>query len=208
MGFDCERGICLTQVPTEFTSNFTTSGRVEVRRLDAQVRALSILKEVHIKRCTMFDALSDGTELIAPCGMNCSICSRYLARKHDIRRKGVSMSYCTGCRPRDKRCAFLKKRCDLLLNHEVQFCYECDTFPCGDLERIDKRYQREYRTSFIENLIFIKQHSLAAFIEHESEKWGCAQCGGVLCCHNGICFSCSVESLRMKRHLYKWGEGH
>src|SRR5674476_369048 len=73
----------------------------------------------------MLDALSDDTELIAPCGMNCSVCSSYLAHKYDLRSKGVRMPYCTGCRPRDKKCAFLKKRCDLLLKHKVRFCCEC-----------------------------------------------------------------------------------
>ena len=152
----------------------------------------------------MLDALSDDTELIAPCGMNCSVCSRYLARKHDVRRKGVRMAYCAGCRPRDRKCAFLKKRCELLLDHRVRFCYECDSFPCRSLKRIDARYQKHYRTSFIESLAFIKQHSLAAFIERENAKWRCAECGGVLCCHNGICFKCSIDRLRTKKQLYRW----
>jgi hypothetical protein len=155
-------------------------------------------------RCSMLDALSDDAELIAPCGMNCAVCSRYLARKHDVRRKGVRMAYCAGCRPRDRVCASLKKRCDLLLNHSVRFCYECSSFPCRNLERIDARYRKHYRTSFIENLTFVKQHSLAAFIERENAKWRCAQCGGVLCCHNGICFKCGIDRLRTKKQLYRW----
>jgi len=148
--------------------------------------------------------LSNTTELIAPCGMNCSVCSRYLARKYDVRSKGVKMSYCAGCRPRDRKCALLKKRCDLLLNHSVRFCYECGTFPCRNLERIDARYQKDYRTSFIENLTFIKQHSLSAFMERENVKWRCSQCEGVLCCHNGVCFNCGVDILRTKKKLYRW----
>ncbi len=150
------------------------------------------------------NALPDKTELIAPCGMNCSVCSRYLARKYDIRGNGINMSYCAGCRPRDKKCAFLKKQCDLILNHKIRFCYECSTFPCKNLKRIDARYQKEYRMSFIENLAFIKQHSPAAFIERENAKWRCPQCADVLCCHNGVCFNCNVDSLRSKKSLYRW----
>ena len=149
-------------------------------------------------------ALSDNTELIAPCGMNCSVCSRYLASKYDVKRKGVRMAYCVGCRPRDRKCALLKKRCDLLLNHRVRFCYECDTFPCRNLERIDARYQKDYRTSFIENLTFIKRYSLSAFMERENVKWRCPQCEGVLCCHNGVCFNCGVDILQTKTKLYRW----
>jgi hypothetical protein len=130
----------------------------------------------------MADSLTNGTELIAPCGMNCSVCSRYLARRHDVGNKGVKMAYCAGCRPRDRQCAF----------------------PCANLERIDARYQKNYRTSFIENLSFIKRHSLADFIKRENAKWRCLRCGEVVCCYNGLCFSCDVDRLRTKKQLYEW----
>jgi Protein of unknown function (DUF3795) len=147
---------------------------------------------------------TEKAELIAPCGMNCFVCSRYLARKHDVKRKGVRMSYCAGCRPRDKKCAFLKRPCALLLNHQVRFCYECTDFPCKNLERLNARYQKDYHMSWIENLTFIKQHSLSAFVEREDAKWLCTKCGGTLCCHNGICFNCSVDRLLTKKQLYRW----
>src|SRR5665647_7617 len=92
-------------------------------------------------RCSKLDTLSDDTELISPCGMNCSVCSRYLARKCDVNQKGLSIPYCAGCRPRDEKCAF-QKRCDLLRKNKVRFCYECSSFPCGNLDRIDARYQK------------------------------------------------------------------
>ncbi len=149
--------------------------------------------------------MQDDTELIAPCGMNCSVCSRYLAHKHDVKRKGVSIPYCVGCRPRDKKCAF-QKRCNLLRNNKVRFCYECSNFPCSNLERIEARYQKHYHTSVIENLTFIQQHSLAAFMEREDAKWRCEQCGGVLSCHNGVCFSCGVDRLHTRRKPYRWDD--
>ncbi len=62
--------------------------------------------------------------LIAPCGMNCALCSGYLALKHDVKSQGVGMPYCAGCRPRGKNCAFLKKRCELLGQGQVQYCYQ------------------------------------------------------------------------------------
>ncbi len=114
------------------------------------------------------------------------------------------MSYCAGCRPRDRKCALLKKRCALRSNHKVRFCYECDAFPCKNLQRIDARYKREYRMSFVENLSCIHQHSLTAFVERENIKWQCQQCKGVVCCHNGVCFDCSIDTLRAKKKLYRW----
>jgi hypothetical protein len=144
-------------------------------------------------------------ELIAPCGMDCTVCSGYLAFKHEVRTKGVKMAYCKGgCRPRDKKCAFLKKRCDLLLNNKVEFCYECENFPCDNLKHIDKRYKTLYHMSLIDNLKFIKEHGLTKFLEHQKQKWQCPNCGDTICCHNGICFNCGLEALKNKKQLYRW----
>lgn len=142
--------------------------------------------------------------LIAPCGMNCGICSGYLALEHDVRSKGIRMPYCSGCRPRDKKCAFLKKRCSLLLNGEVQYCYECKDFPCRELVHIDRRYRNLYRMSMIENLEFIRENGIGKLLEKEEERWRCPRCGGVICCHNGICFDCGLDELKTRRKLYRW----
>lgn len=143
-------------------------------------------------------------QLIAPCGMNSAICSHHLALEHDVKGKGIRMPYCTGCRPRDKNCAFLKKRCELLVNKRVEYCYECNDFPCQNLKRIDKRYRRDYHMSMIENLEYIKKHGITQFLVKEYEKWKCPECGGVICCHNGICFNCGLTELKNKRNLYRW----
>ena len=143
-------------------------------------------------------------ELIAPCGMNCAVCSGYLALEHDVKAKGIRMPYCKGCRPRDKKCAFLKKKCDLLLHEEVNFCFECKDFPCESLKHLDKRYSTLFHMSFIENLHFIKEQGITKFLERQREKWECPDCGKVICCHNGICFSCSLEQLKNKKNLYRW----
>ena len=144
------------------------------------------------------------TELIAPCGMNCGICSGYLAFKHDVKSKGIGMPYCTGCRPRDKKCAFLKKRCSLLLEGRVQYCYECQDFPCKGLQQIDKRYRSQFRMSMIDNLEYIKKNGISKFMTVQEEKWKCPECGGLICCHNGICFNCGIDLLKQKKTLYRW----
>ena len=103
--------------------------------------------------------------LVAPCGMNCGICSGYLAETHDIKKQGVRMTYCRGCRPRNKNCAFLKKRCRLLSEGTVNFCYECPQFPCDQLKAIDKRYRERYHMSMLENLSFIREHGIDGFLK-------------------------------------------
>ena len=142
--------------------------------------------------------------LIAPCGMNCALCSGYLAREYDLRKKGIMKVYCTGCRPRDKMCSFLRKRCELLKNGSVQYCYECDDFPCENLRHLDKRYSTLYRMSMVENLEYIRDNGIGQFLEKEKEKWKCPECGEVICCHNGICFNCGLDKLKNKKRRYRW----
>ncbi len=143
-------------------------------------------------------------ELIAPCGMNCNVCSSYLAYLNDTKGKGIGIPYCAGCRPRDKKCAFLKKRCSLLMDGKVEYCYQCPDCPCDNLKHVDKRYQTLYRMSLIDNLEYIKQNGIEALLTRENEKWRCPECGEAICCHNGICFSCGIERLRSKKKLFRW----
>jgi Protein of unknown function (DUF3795) len=144
--------------------------------------------------------------LIAPCGMNCGVCSGYLALKYDVKSKGIRMSYCAGCRPRDKKCAFLKKRCQILLKGQVEYCYECQDFPCQRLRDIDQRYKTLYRMSMIENLEYIRAKGIGQFLVKERKKWQCPECGGVISCHNGLCFNCSLDKLSQKKQKYRWEE--
>ncbi|MFC2017776.1 DUF3795 domain-containing protein [Chloroflexota bacterium] len=144
-------------------------------------------------------------ELIAPCGMNCAVCISYQAEKKDLNKKGFRKTYCAGCRPRGKYCVFMSKRCDLVGKGLVRFCYECRDFPCRRLKDLDKRYRTRYHLSMIGNLELIKEHGMERFLEKERARWQCPGCGGVICCHNGLCLDCSRDILR-KNKTYRWGE--
>ena len=131
-------------------------------------------------------------QLIALCGMNCAICSGYLAYKNQLRFKGV-MAHCRGCRPRNKLCAFVKKRCAdnlKLLHGTVNFCFECDCFPCEALKRLDAKYRRDFGMSMIDNLVEIRENGLEKFLEKQHHKYACQQCGELTSVHNGKCFNC------------------
>lgn len=127
--------------------------------------------------------------------MSCTLCSGYLALKNEVRSRGIKMSYCKGCRPRNKNCAFLKKRGQKLSNGEVSFCFECSNFPCERLRKIDARYRAWYRMSMIENSNFIKENGIDRFLEDQERRWKCPNCVEMVCCHNGICFNCGLEKL-------------
>ena len=144
-------------------------------------------------------------ELIAPCGMNCSLCFSYLAMKDDLNKQGFRRKYCAGCLPRGKNCTFMSKQCSLLGKGLVRFCHECGAFPCSRLKALDKRYRSKYHMSMVENLRFIKEHGMERFLEKEEAKWHCPECSGVICCHNGLCLNCSLDRLRQNKK-YRWDE--
>jgi hypothetical protein len=125
--------------------------------------------------------------------------------KNELKKKGFSKSYCPGCLPRGKHCIFMKQQCSLVGEGLVRFCYECDSFPCRRLKALDKRYRTRYHMSMRENLEFIRDKGMQQFLQREEARWRCPQCGGVICCHNGLCLGCNLHTLQQNKK-YRWGE--
>ena len=128
--------------------------------------------------------------LIAPCGMNCSICMAYLRKRNK----------CPGCRESDinkliTRVICKIKTCEILTKNGLTFCYECKNFPCDNLKHLDKRYSTKYHMSMIENLGNIKKLGIGQFLINEKTRWTCTECRGTICVHKGICFNCGKKYL-------------
>ncbi len=105
-------------------------------------------------------------DMIAPCGLDCSICKRALAET----------GRCAGCRgPNDNKPEFCSERCGIIL--------------------CEKRKSSQYplRESPLENLRFIREAGMAAFLERERKQWTCSACGGVICVHTGVCSDCGRQ---------------
>ena len=127
-------------------------------------------------------------------GMNCGLCSSYLAYSHNIPKIRGRVSHCSGCRPRNKDCAFVKKRCEKIRNKEIDFCYRCTDFPCNNLKGIVKGYKK-YNYNIIDNSIFIKNSGLIEFIKKEITQYTCPVCGDIICIHNKKCYTCDKEKI-------------
>ncbi|OGF48958.1 MAG: hypothetical protein A2231_10955 [Candidatus Firestonebacteria bacterium RIFOXYA2_FULL_40_8] len=127
-------------------------------------------------------------ELIAPCGINCGVCSLYLAYSNGLPEKKGNIRHCIGCKPRNKKCT----RCKTGNINKIRFCYECSDFPCEFLKRLEKRYLSSYKRpeSPIKNLKDIKKLGVKKFLALERKKWKCPKCSGVVSVHNGKCFAC------------------
>jgi len=146
------------------------------------------------------------TVLIAPCGIFCGICASYLAYSKNIPKKKNRISHCTGCRPRNKQCAYLKKNCPSLLENKILFCYECEQYPCERLLHLDQRYRLNYKHSPIDNLEEIKSEGISVFLANIKKRYRCAQCGGTICMHNQICYDCEQSELREGANNSNWSE--
>ena len=123
--------------------------------------------------------------LIGPCGMNCGICYAFLRKKNS----------CPGCRLFNEEepvsITMCKVRnCEFIKSKNVEFCFECKSYPCKNLKNLDKRYRTKYNMSEIENLENIKEYGLTCFVENERKKWTCSDCGGTINVHKKICSNC------------------
>ena len=141
--------------------------------------------------------------LIAPCGMNCSLCVSYQFMKGDLNQKGFHKKYCPGCIPRGLHCLFMGDCCVLMRVGSVRFCFGCTNFPCKRLKALDSRYRKKYGMSMIENLTVIREQGLQTFLNQQETKWRCATCGALICCHNGLCLRCDLEKIIQNKKYRK-----
>jgi len=96
-------------------------------------------------------------------------------------------------------------RCESLGQGRLRFCYECAEYLCKRLKVLDKRYRTKFHMSMIDNLNFIQENGLAAFLAKEERKWSCPECSGTICCHNGLCLSCNLGKL-LQNKKYRWND--
>ncbi len=143
-------------------------------------------------------------ELIAPCGMNCAICSRYLSYVNNLKR-----SQCVGCRPGNKKCSYLFEKCSginctLKGNATASFCFECDQYPCKQINRMDDRYRINYEMSVKDNWECINKMGVDKFTNEQYEKYHCSKCGGLISIHNRKCFKCDKITRLVEKHDKKY----
>jgi hypothetical protein len=145
-------------------------------------------------------------EQIAPCGMNCGVCKAYLAYTRGVPKKKGSVSHCSGCRVRDKNCAFIKRDCPRRVGRQLSFCYQCPDMPCERLVKLDKLYQIRYGMSMIENQKTIRDTGMEEFLKSQREKYRCPSCGDVVSVHDGKCYKCGYQGPKPKSSdpTYRW----
>ncbi len=131
-------------------------------------------------------------KLVAPCGMNCAICSNYLAYVNNLNK-----SQCAGCRPSNKKCTYLFEKCTginnaLEGNATAKYCFECNQYPCKQINRMDDRYKKNYNMSVIKNLDDITKNGISNFVKTQYKKYNCSRCESQISIHNRKCFKCET----------------
>ena len=131
-------------------------------------------------------------EMIAPCGLDCSICSQALKKN----------APCPGCNgPDENKPEFCARRCGIILcqkrkENGYRFCDECPDFPCADVMEKETRYTSQYprKESVLENLRMIREMGMESFLEEERKHWSCPECGSTVNVHTGICSGCGMRA--------------
>jgi len=131
--------------------------------------------------------------LAGPCGFYCGTCRHYLARvKGKLAEKNLKAG-CEGCRIRDKNCAFIKKKCALIRKREIDFCFECDDYPCKHLKKIHNRHVLDDDIHMIDNLVRIREVGPEQWLKEQEELWSCPKCGGKVCVMDRECYDCGYR---------------
>ena len=120
--------------------------------------------------------------LTSPCGLPCFHCPAYLAQESpEIREKvaaalGVppDKAACKGCRPQKGRIALLnpEKTCRLFLcaaEKGVDFCHECDDFPCERLQPYADQAHFPHNTKMYQ-LCMMKKLGLEVWAAEQAAK--------------------------------------
>lgn len=143
-------------------------------------KAIMETNEVTMERYMLMNENS-----IAPCGINCSLCSGFQRKKDPCsgcNGTGYKPTYCQGC---------IIKHCMEPSRKSTAFCMKCLKYPCRRLKDIEKRYRTKYGVKIFENMQRIKDEGMNGFLAKEEKKWKCRKCGEILCMHKSVCKTCN-----------------
>ena len=128
----------------------------------------------------------DYKTLTAPCGKDCFNCPLYIGEENKANRDAflernkipADKFQCKGCRDNKGYCPGLGilgidphcKTFDCVQSHKVEFCFECEDFPCERLQPLSDRAERVPHALKIYNLCMIKKHGVDKWAKDHSKK--------------------------------------
>ncbi len=128
----------------------------------------------------------DYRNLTAPCGKDCFNCPLYIGEENSENRKAFLQRNnipdekyrCKGCRDNDGFCPGLEilgidghcKMYQCIRSKRVEFCYECDEFPCPRLQPLADRAERVPHALKIFNLCMIQKMGVNEWAKEYSKQ--------------------------------------
>jgi hypothetical protein len=122
---------------------------------------------------------SEEIKMIAPCGIYCGGCPVLTCQNNPdlqeaLKKRGLNPELipCQGCRTNKGICAFHEGECatyQCVKTKGVDFCFECDSFPCEKLYPCADRAEVLPHNMKVLNLAFIQKHGIAAWLEKQGD---------------------------------------
>lgn len=125
----------------------------------------------------------DYLKMTAPCGVDCFNCRLHAAEKDENLSNAIAqylgipseLARCSGCRAQKGEMPFLgwTKPCPqftCVTEKGLDFCYECDDFPCDWLHPSAFRADEVPHNYKLYNLLLIKKMGLEKWASQEADK--------------------------------------
>jgi len=124
--------------------------------------------------------VSEGKNLVAPCGLCCAECILFKTKDNPILlekmvAQGIKRETlpCPGCRPNMGKCPLLEccicETYACISKRNLDFCFECKEFPCARLHPAADKAALLPHNIKIYNLCYIKEHGLSVWLEKAAE---------------------------------------
>jgi len=128
--------------------------------------------------------MSGDAKLVSPCGLYCGVCPVHRAGSNPSLAESIGKLMnmpaeevkCDGCRPQQgavmSRRSSVCETYDCCVNQrKLQFCYQCDDFPCLKLAPSVHRAQELPHNSKIYNLLLIQRKGEDNFTQQAEKLW-------------------------------------
>ena len=122
------------------------------------------------------------TELLAPCGLYCQLCSRHLGKNP-----------CPGCRARLSEPDTYRRKCVMracAAERGFFTCAECADRPCKRMKAFAKRYREGYGVDLDADAASMNLLGTEEFLRRLLFAHTCPDCGHLIDLHFGRCSGC------------------
>jgi protein-arginine kinase activator protein McsA len=78
------------------------------------------------------------------------------------------------------------------LDHHVEFCFECDEYPCEKLQTF-KNDDNPHHSVVLRNLDHLKEVGSEKWLDEQKKRWSCPQCGTPFSWYDRECEACGPQ---------------